>query len=439
MNKSRLKKALLFTYYWPPASGPGVQRWLKFVKFLPEFGWDVIVVTPKKGSYPNTDPTLLEDIPKHTIIEKTGTIEPFRLFNILSGKPAKGKTSTVGMSEIKGSQTFVKRIAAYVRANIFIPDARLGWVPFAKSRGKNILKSQPIDLIITTGPPHSTHLIGLKLSQKYNLPWIADFRDPWTSIYYNKFLPRSERAKKKDAKLESRVLAAANSTIVVSNGLKKEFQDRAQDIHVIPNGYDSEDFTSLDNQEKGAYFKLSYIGNLKGNQNCKTVWKAIRELRAVNESFRHSFKLSFTGNIHEEVLQTFKEYGIDDIIETLPFVEHQEAVKRMYESDALLFPIPQAENNKQIITGKIFEYLASQTPLLSVGPLHGDAARILEDCNRFPMLDYDDEVGIKQRILTLFEQWEKPHKQPKHSGTEHEKFSRKKLTQTLAEILNDVA
>jgi glycosyltransferase involved in cell wall biosynthesis len=436
VSDATTKTALLFTYYWPPASGPGVQRWLKFVKFLPKYGWKVIVVTPKNGSYPNTDSTLLEDIPKQTPIEKTVTLEPFRLFNILSGNPGKGKTSTVGMNEIKGSQTLIKRIAAYVRANIFIPDARMGWVPFAISRGKKILKKNSIDLIITTGPPHSTHLVGLKLSQKLALPWISDFRDPWTSIYYNKFLPRSQRSKKKDHELESRVLSTANSVITVSKGIEQEFENRAQNIHVIPNGYDQEDFTGLKNHKKEDIFKLSYIGNLKGNQNCSAIWKAIKEISAENESFRTSFKLSFTGNIHEEVLRTFKEFEIDSLTESLPFVEHQEAVKRMFESDALLFPIPRAENSEQIITGKIFEYLASKTPLLSVGPVSGDAARILNECNRSPMIDYEDEKAIKQRLLTLFENWSKSDTRPKHQGDEHEQFSREKLTQTLANILN---
>lgn len=438
MSKSSTKTAILFTYYWPPASGPGVQRWLKFVKFLPQYGWDVIIVTPKNGSYPNTDPSLLEDIPENTLIEKTRTLEPFRLFNILSGNSDKGKTSTVGMSEIKGSQTFIKRIAASVRGNIFIPDARMGWVPFATLRGKKILKQHPVDLIITTGPPHSTHLVGHKLSQKYDLPWVTDFRDPWTSIYYNKFLPRTKWSKRKDRELESRILMTANSTLAVSNGIRQELESRAQNIHVIPNGYDREDFTGLGNRKKRDHFKLSYIGNLKGNQNCEAIWKAIQDLRTENEAFRNAFKLSFTGNIHDEVLQSFKEFEIDDVTEILPFVEHQEAVKRMYESDALLFPIPQAENNEQIITGKIFEYLASQNPLLSVGPVDGDAAHLLADCGRSAMLDYEDEAGIKKRLLSLFEEWKESQKRPKHSGTEHEKFSREKLTQTLAEILNKV-
>lgn len=432
------KTALLFAYYWPPASGPGVQRWLKFVKFLPEFGWDVIIVTPKNGSYPNTDLSLINDIPDETRVLTTFTAEPFRLFNILRGNSEKGNTSSVGMGDIKGKKNLFKSVSAYIRANLFIPDARKGWVPFATSCGKKILKNQTIDLIITTGPPHSSHLIGLKLSQKFNLPWVADFRDPWTSIYYNEFLPQTGWAESKDYNLETQVLKTAHSSITVSNGIKTEFEDRAHDIHILPNGYDEEDFEGLSNREKDDFFRLSYIGNFKANQNCTAIWQAIKELKNSDESFRNHFRLSVTGNIHEEVVQAIQKYEIEDVTEILSFVPHEEAVNRMYESDALLFPIPKTENNEQIITGKIFEYLASRTPLLSVGPTYGDAAKILSDCNRPPMLDYDDEKQIKARLHFLFNVWKESNLRPKHEGNEHEQFSRKKLTQKLANILDQV-
>jgi glycosyltransferase involved in cell wall biosynthesis len=435
--KSPKKTALIFTYYWPPASGPGVQRWLKFVKFLPEYGWDTILVTPKNGSYPNTDPSLLDDLPEHIHIEKTATLEPFRLFNIISGNADRGKSTSVGMGDIKGKQSLIKKIGAYVRANWFIPDARKGWVPFAYSRGKKIIKEKSIDVIITTGPPHSSHLIGQKLQKAFNIPWVADLRDPWTNIYYNEILPRSTKTEEKDQALENLVVQSADAITVVSEGLKDEFESRSNRIEVIPNGYDDEDFSSLNDLEKSDYYRLSYIGNLKSNQNCEPLWQAISELSKEHTDFKNLFRLSFTGNIHEEVIDTLKEYGVIDQVETLPFVKHKEAVKRMHKADSLLFPIPYSPNNEQIVTGKIFEYLASKTPLLSIGPTQGDAAKIILDCKREPMIDYSDKEQIKSRIQDLFEQWKESEYRPKLKDQTHEKFSRKNLTKTLAQLLSE--
>lgn len=438
MTKSSKRTALIFTYYWPPASGPGVQRWLKFVKFLPEQGWDIIVVTPKNGSYPNTDPSLLKDLPDNARIEKTGTLEPFRIFNILSGNANRGKSTSVGMGDIKGQQSLIKKIGAYVRANWFIPDARKGWVPFAYQRGKKIIKEKPIDVIITTGPPHSSHLIGKKLQKAFDIPWIADLRDPWTNIYYNDILPRSSRAEEKDRALENQVIQSASAVTVVSKGLRKEFESRSNRIEVIPNGYDEEDFSTLDNLEKSNFFRLSYIGNLKSNQNCKTLWEVISEISNENAGFKKTFRLSFTGNIHEEVITTLQEYDLMDQVEVLPFVKHQEAVKRMYEADSLLFLIPDTPNNQQIVTGKIFEYLASRTPLLSIGPVEGNAGKIISECNREEMIDYSDKEQIKSRIKYLFEQWNQSENRLKVQDQTHKKFSRNSLTQSLAQLLSEL-
>ncbi len=438
MDNAQHKTALLFTYYWPPASGPGVQRWLKFVKFLPEYGWNVIVVTPKNSSYPNTDPSLISDIPNNTRVETTGTLEPFRLFNLVSGNSARGKQSSVGMGDIKGEPSFIKNVAAYIRANFFIPDARVGWVPFAYRRGKKLISDTPVDLIITTGPPHSSHKIGSKLSKKYQIPWIADFRDPWTNIYYNAFLPRTSFSQKKDRTLENATLSQADYSIVVSNGIKREFENRARKIAVIPNGYDEEDFNETIRPPSSSVFRLEYIGNFKLNQNCKELWEAIDELRAEDDVFSKQFRLSFTGNIHDEVLQSIQAHGIDDLLETHAFVEHKEAVKKMCKANALLFPIPNSPNNEQIITGKIFEYLASQTPLLSIGPVKGNASAILKECNRANMIDYENKEAIKNRLKELIEHWKAADKSTQIENRNHERYARKSLAKSLVNVFNEV-
>lgn len=439
MSKKRNKTVLIFAYYWPPASGPGVQRWLKFVKYLPSFGWDAIVVTPKNGSYPNIDPTLVGDIPPTAQIETTATIEPFRLFNILSGQAKKGNTTSVGMGEIRGEKSFIKSLSARIRANWFTPDARKGWVRFAAKKGSQIINNQPIDMIVTTGPPHSSHLIGLKLRKKYNIPWVADFRDPWMNIYYNKFLPRTQKTIDKDQALEDTVLKSSNSVIVVSDGLKREFDDRAKKVHVIPNGYDEADFKDITSDKAiDAFFRLSYVGNLKSNQNCTNLWQAISELTQSNSDFKTFFKFSVTGNIHDESLSSITENVETEMLELHPFAEHSEAIKKMLDANMLLFLIPDTPNNNQIVTGKIFEYLASKTPLLSIGPTGGDAANILAKCNRTQMIDYNSKELIKSRILTQFEQWKEPQTVNKVKGNEEEQYSRVNLTRQLSNLLDNL-
>ncbi len=438
VSNDRLKTALVFAYYWPPASGPGVQRWLKFVKYLPENGWKAIIVTPKDGSYPNTDISLINDVPESTTVVRTKTLEPFRIFNILTGKASRGKTTSVGMGDIKGSTSFIKKLSAYIRANYFVPDARKGWVPYALKAAEKIISEQQIDLIVTTGPPHSAHMIGLSLKEMHQIPWVADLRDPWTNIYYNKFLPRTSKTISKDLKLETNVLQTADAVTVVSNGLKSEYLDRSSSIKVIPNGYDIEDFEFLNKDINTNFFRLSYIGNLKVNQNCAPLWEVLSELCEADKEFKEKFKLSFTGNVHDEIIESFTNFGLTEVVEILPFVEHKEAVKRMINTEALLFLIPESPSNKQIITGKIFEYLASKTPMLSIGPVNGDASEIIKLCGRNSMIDYQDKDAIKLRINHLYDLWKSGTLSTIDVSDEHENFSRKNLTHELTKLFEEL-
>ncbi|MBO6794891.1 MAG: glycosyltransferase family 4 protein [Balneolaceae bacterium] len=435
------KKALIITYYWPPASSPGVQRWLKFVKFLDQLGWETYVITPKSGSYPNTDETLLNDVPESTRVIRTSTMEPFRIFNVLSGNLKRGKVTSVGMGDLKGSPSLIKKLASYIRANWFIPDARKGWGSFAFKAAKKIILKENIDLVITTGPPHSTHLVGHKLSSKLGVPWVVDFRDPWTNIYYNSFLPRTKSTIEKDRKLETLVATSADLITTVSSGLVEEFENRAKKIMLLPNGYDHEDFSDLTPSEKSNKFELAYIGNFKENQNCIALWKALQELIEENKEFGKHLKLSLIGNTHSQVLTSLEEHALLPYCSIEAFVQHHTAVRRMIDASGLLFIIPDTGDNKKIITGKIFEYLASRTPLISLGPIDGDAANILSDCERSPMIDYSDKTQIKARIFSLYTEWANHGSTATIENNLHQKFSRKQLSQELnnelRELLNE--
>jgi hypothetical protein len=394
-----LKPILIISYYWPPGSGPGVQRWLKFCKYLPEHGWQPIVLTVKNGSYPAYDNSLLNEVPNEVLVYRTNTIEPFEIYNLLRGK--KGKSVEVGMGNIKDPKGGFAKFANYVRANFFIPDARLGWNSFAYAEAKKIIAKHKPEVVITTGPPHSTHLVGLKLKRDFQLPWIADFRDPWTEIFYNQFLNRTDQSILKDKKLEQEVLEKSDLLLAATPSIEKLYGNKASNIKVILNGYDSSDYSEL-TELISPSFNISFFGNMLPNQNIDNVWLAINELKSAGKLPDH-FIFRIIGNVADNIKESIFNTGISELVAFLPFLPHKEAVKEMQKSNMLFLPIPIDKGNKLILTGKIFEYLATKRPILSVGPKDGDAAEVLTACDQLPMLDYKDLPGIKRIILDAIE------------------------------------
>jgi glycosyltransferase involved in cell wall biosynthesis len=428
-----LKKVLILSYYWPPGSGPGVQRWLKFCKYLPEFGWQPTIITVANGSYPNLDETLLEDVPSDLEVIKTDTFEPFAIYNLLRGKS--GKAVEVGMGNIKGKTGLLSSMAKYIRANLFIPDARLGWNRYSYPKAIKWIKDNNPHLIITTGPPHSTHLVGQRLKSDFNIPWIADFRDPWTTIYYNRFLNRTERSEQKDKTLEDSVLSSANAILTATPGLKAEFEARAKTIKFIPNGFDEEDFNRVDSAASKS-FKLSYIGNFKAVQNIEGLWIAISRI-AKDSELKEAFQFEITGNLDESIQSAFRSHGIEHLVSVKPFVPHKAAIIRMFEANMLLLPIPQDASNKTILTGKIFEYLASRRPILSIGPSDGNASEILQSCGKSKMIDYDDTDEMERQIRIAIADFQN-HKQLTQDGNDqYLQYSRKGTAKQLAHFLDE--
>lgn len=430
------RRVLILTYYWPPAGGPGVQRFLKFARYLREFGWEPVIITPADGAYPYRDESLEADVPEGIKVVRTGTREPFALYNRISGK--KGKEVPVAMTGFRDSTSLIQKLAKWVRANFFIPDARVGWKPFAIKAALNEIALGQVAGIISTGPPHSTHLAGLALKKKTGLPWIADFRDPWTTVYYNAFFPRTNRTKRIDQALEDLVLRQADHVVVISEGMAAEFNDRARKLSVLYNGFDEQDlYTGPD--EATSTFQLTYIGNMKPNQQVPFLWKALAACTAADPDFQRDFRLQFTGSIDPGVVGAINEAGLQDHLQIQPFVAHQEATKLMAQAGMLLFIIPDSPDNHRIITGKIFEYLASNTRMLSIGPRKGDAAGILEQAGRNDMLDYSDEQGMISVVQKAYADWrvggQKPLREP---GGDYLRYSRRSLTGKLAVILDQL-
>jgi hypothetical protein len=403
-QKGRLvKKVLLLSYYWPPAGGPGVQRWLKNSIFLREFGWDTIVVTPKEPVASSFDHSLLQEVPEDMAVHHTNASDPFKAYAVLTGK--KGKTATTGGIGISNPKSKKQAVLNYVRANFFIPDARKGWNSYALKEARKLIADHDIKAIISTGPPHSTHLAAAQLKKEFDLPWLADFRDPWVNIFYNQFFPRTKRTQVKDQELEDLVLKSTDHVLTVSPGLASEFADRTKKISVLFNGYDPKDIPEKSGLKSSSHFHLSYTGNFKPNQNVETLWEVISELAAEVKGFKDNFRLQFVGNIDPGVRDFINQIGLQNLMVDHGYQSHHFATKVMVDSEALLFIVPQTKDNHLILTGKLFEYLGSCTPLVSIAPPEGNAAEIIEKTGRGNSLDYKAKKAQKARILDLYSDW----------------------------------
>jgi len=410
-----------------------VQRFLKFTKYLPEFGWEPIIVTVANGSYPYYDESLLKEISPSLKVYRTKTFEPFEFYNLLKGK--KGKAMPVVSVGSHQNKSFFQKISEYIRANFFVPDARMGWVSYAVKQAEEILKCERIDAIITTGPPHSTHLIGLELKEKYGVKWIADFRDPWTGIFYNNILPRTNSTKQKDKTLETKVLQTADLVTVISPGMKHEFEDRAKKIEVVMNGFDEEDFTNAERRIRNAeVFAIRYVGNLMASQNVEALWKAIKELRIANCEFR----IEFIGRVDDAVKKSISENGLNDCVSYIDFVDHSKAIQVMQEASMLLFVIPDVKDNALILTGKLFEYLASKSEIISFGPVNGNAAEILKQTGRKQMIGFTDDSETKRQLEAALNHFNQTKTTYKYSDNREQVFTRRNQSSILSQLLQSL-
>ncbi len=426
-----MKKALIILYYWPPAGGPGVQRWLKFVKYLPEFGIEPIVYCPENPNYPIVDESLVNEVSDAVTILKQPIKEPYRFANLLSKKNSKQISS--GVIPKQNKQTFIQKLLLYIRGNFFIPDARKHWVKPSVLFLSKYIEKHHIDTIVTTGPPHSLHLIGLQLKQQRNIKWLADFRDPWTTIGYHKQLKLTRSSATKHKDLEAQVLQYADQIVVTSSNTKKEFASKTnQPITVITNGYDVH---KVSRPEKDKKFTLSHIGSLLSERNPKQLWEALSELIKENSSFSEAFQLQLIGVVSDDVLQTLQEYKLSEHISIMGYVSHDEALKAQMSSRLLLLVEINSEDTKVIIPGKLFEYMISETPILAVGPKDSDVETIIKSTNTGQYFYYDQKQAIKSQILLYFEAYKSNTLSVNAIGLQQ--YSRKALTKSLAGLLKD--
>jgi len=422
-----MKKVLIITYYWPPSGGAGVQRWLKFAKYLPEFGWQPIILTvdPKYATYPQRDESLSSEVDSNCIVYTTKSFELYNLYKLISGK----KEVPYGGFANESKETSFQKISKFLRGNFLLPDPRKGWNKFALKKAGELIRQFNIETVVTTSPPHSTQLIGLKLKQKFNIRWIADLRDPWTDIYYYNQFKHTALALNVDKRYELKVIENADMLITVSQDVKRIFAEKsklaiAEKTVVIPNGYDEEDFR-INNISAESKKVITYTGTISEAYDVSGLLSALTKLP---EDLKSEILIRFVGKVPPSIAQKFNSIGIET--ELTGYVDHSKSIEYLLRSNMLLLVIPKVKNNQGILTGKFFEYLASQKPILAIGPTDGDLNRIIQETQCGRLYDYTDTDGIN---LFIQENLNQPKVNPDVKGVN--RYSRKELTRTISGLL----
>ena len=425
------KRVLIITYYWPPTAGSGVQRWLKMSKYLPQYGWQPVIYTPENPEAGMTDESLLRDIAPEAEVIKRPILEPYTVFNILTGKKkggkSKGNTGGTAVNPINavGHKSLLMRLSLWLRANVFVPDPRFLWIRPSVRFLKQYLREHPVDAIVSTGPPHSMHLIARALHRSTGIPWTADFRDPWTRIFYFKHLPLTRRSRKRYAAMELSVLREADHVVAVTDNMVRDFleeldadkkrgtsgrqtagdssvTEQKNKFHVIENGYDEADFTGITAAELPAGFNLVHTGLFSTEGNPRQLWKILAELCRDLPGFGRDLHLTFAGKTDPEILAAVREAGLGDRLTDRGYIPHHEANRLQKAADLLLLPLREEPEAAGILTGKYFEYLAAGRPIAAFGPHGSVLEHSLTATNTGKMFDWDEEIPLKAYVSALY-------------------------------------
>ncbi len=417
------------------SGGAGVQRWLKTVKYLREYGWEPVVYTPENPEAPAIDNSLLKDIPEGIKVLKQPIWEPYSFYKKFLGLKKDEKINAGFLTE-KKKPGLAEKIAVWIRGNFFIPDARKYWVKPSVEFLSNYLRSNPVDAVVSTGPPHSMHLIALALKQKTGIKWLADFRDPWTNIdFYNKLM-LTKSADRKHRELEMQVLKSADILVTVSSNWAKDFKQLCnREVEIITNGFDENDFDIVD-VKADKTFSIAHIGAMNKDRNPVAFWQALSELVNEDEAFRNELKIKLIGKNDVAVTESIEQNGLQQFTELIPYLPHNEIAKQICSSQVLLLPLNNTPNVMGIIPGKLFEYLAAKRPVFVIGNPAGDSARIVNEAGAGVVCDFGEKEKMKTELKNYFQKFLNGTLTVDSSGIQ--KFSRKKLAGDFAALLDSM-
>ncbi len=426
-----MKKVLIITYYWPPSGGAGVQRWLRFVKNFRKQGYEPVIYTVDNPNYALIDEGLEKQIPDGIKVYRHKIIEPNSLFS------SKKKDKVYKIQQQKGDRrSFVQKVSWFIRGNFFIPDARFLWVKPSFRFLSKIMETEQIDVIVSTGPPHSLHLIAMKLKKRFNLPWLADFRDPWTSMDYLDEMFLTKWARGKHARLEKSVLLNADKTVVVGRTMYNEFKENYNiDAEIIYNGYESAE-KKIQSFSLDQNFTIVHIGSFLKNRNCNDLWEVLSEITKENQKFKEELEIKLIGNVAPVVLENIEKNDLSENLNKIDYIPFEETQKYLHGAQVLLLPIDRIHNAEFVLTGKLFEYLKSKRPILLIGPSNGDASDIIQQCNAGYCCDFEDKNQMKKTINQLFQLF--LEEKNTIASKNVEQFSSPELTKRMALALDEI-
>lgn len=435
-----MKKILILTYYWPPCGGAGVQRWLKFVKYLRYYGWEPVIYTALNGEMPVIDASLNKDIPKNLTVLKTSIWEPYSIYKKFIGRKKSDKVNASFLSENK-KPGLTEKISVWIRGNYFIPDARKFWIKPSIPYLVDYIQKYSINHIISTGPPHTMHMIALGIKQQLpRIKWVADFRDPWTNIDFYEKLMLTKRADKKHHEMELNVLKTADLVLSVGQTMNDEFAQMLKNttgnssdkFKVITNGFDDDDISNVP-VEKDQKFSIAHVGTLVRDRNPDVLWRVLKKLVSENPEFEKQLEIKLVGKIDIFVKEEIEKYGLAKYVNKIDYLPHSEVILEQQRSRVLLLLVNNTKNAKGILTGKFFEYMAANTPVLTIGPVNGDLAAIINETKCGLISDFNDEASLEKNILKMFS-----GEEISHTTTSIEKYSRRNLTGQLSELLKNL-
>ncbi|MEI6122676.1 MAG: glycosyltransferase family 4 protein [Bacteroidota bacterium] len=430
-----MKKVLFITYYWPPAGGAPINRILKFYQYLPQFGWEVIILTTQGGDFPFHDPSLLKEVRPETKIYRSKGLSLHKIFSTVSPKSKKNFVP-YGFTDASKS-SLMDKLSRWVKYN-FIPDTRFPWYFSTVSKAVHIIQTEKIDLIFSSSPPQTNHLIARKAAKRTGLPWVADFRDPWTDVFW--LLNNSIRWKlihALDKRMERKTIAKMNAIITVGHSLVEILQRKtSKKIHLISNGYDDVYFQDL-NYTSNPKFRITYAGSLSKEQDPKCFLQAL-ELLKTNPDFYQHCQLYFLGNFPTYLHDLINNSSYKDKTLYAPYTFYTDSLQQIAASEMLLLVVPKTTDNKCILTSKLFDYMGAHRPILAFGPPDGDAAQVIGQADAGQLFDYNDSQNASIFILKNFEAWRNKETNNHLPKTSIAQYTRKNLTEKLAKVFNDV-
>ncbi len=434
-----MKRVLIITYYWPPTGGSGVQRWVKFARYLPQEGWQPVIYTPENPEQLAVDTTLEAEVPAEAEIIKTRITEPYELYKKFLRKSGHSKEAVEVNPVNAQNKSFLQKVAMWIRGNLFRPDPRCMWIGPSVRFLKKYLKEHPVDLIVSTGPPQSMHLIGRRLARETGLPWVADFRDPWTKIFYFKHLSMMKSTVKWHERMERKVLDEADTVVAVSPIVQKEFQEMTQTpVELITNGFDENDFIAAGHPEAAggadADFVITHTGLFAADGNPTVLWEVLAEKCLNDKQFKEKLKIKLIGRTDIQITEALEKAGLTENCIDMGYQPHAAAVEEQRKASLLILPLRKEPEYKAVLPGKLFEYLASWRPVLGIGQPDGAMSMVLNTTKTGVVLDWNDRKSIARYVDFC---WEK-HKKGELNVEDADisRFTRRELTASMARLFD---